>query len=115
MVVDTSLASKQCSACQSGIPPLSGKEAGDFLSKVPGWTLNKDATRLQRTFRFDDFAAALAFAMRVGELCEKEGHHADIAFGWGYCSVDFHTRKIGGLHQNDFIMAAKVNAIPLNE
>ena len=109
------LASKQCSACQGGIPPLSREEAAEFLTKVPGWTLNPDATRLRRSFDFSNFASALAFATRAGTLCEAEGHHGDISFGWGYCTVDFHTRKIGGLHENDFIMAAKVNALPLDE
>lgn len=56
----------------------------------------------------------MQFACRVGELAEEEGHHPDINFGWGYCRVSFHTHKIKGLHENDFIMAAKVNGLAAN-
>ena len=66
---------------------------------------------MKRTFKFGNFIDALGLAQHVGELCEKEGHHADITFGWGYCKVEFQTHKISGLHENDFIMAAKVNEL----
>jgi 4a-hydroxytetrahydrobiopterin dehydratase len=66
---------------------------------------------IERRFRFKEFSSAMEFARKVGELAEREGHHPDIAFGWGYCTVSFQTHKIHGLHENDFIMAAKVNAL----
>ena len=68
-----------------------------------------DATRIERRFRFKDFSAAFAFVARAAELAEAEGHHPDIAFGWGYAVVSLRTKKIKGLHENDFIMAAKLD------
>ena len=84
-------------------------EAERFLGEVPEWSLSDDGTRIERRFPFDDFAKAQAFVNEVGDLAEEEGHHPDIAFGWGYANVVFYTHKIKGLHENDFIMAAKVD------
>ncbi len=100
-----------CVPCRGGVPPLTADEAGKLLQQTPGWELLDNVTRIRRTFRFDKFMSAMAFARKVGELAEKEGHHPDITFGWGYCTVLFYTHKIKGLHQNDFVMAAKVNAL----
>ena len=82
-----------------------------MIAETPGWTLSDDTTRIERSFKLPDFAAALALVNRIGELAEEEGHHPDLSFGWGYCRVVFYTHKIKGLHENDFIMAAKVNAV----
>jgi 4a-hydroxytetrahydrobiopterin dehydratase len=106
-----SLEAKQCVPCRGGIPPLPRADAERLLAQTPGWSLNDAATQIERAFRFEDFAGALAFVNRVGELAEAEDHHPDIAFGWGYCRVVFQTHKIKGLHENDFIMAAKVNRL----
>ena len=106
-----SLTAKTCTPCRGGVPPLSRADAERLLAEVPGWTLGDYATRIERSFRFPDFAAALAFVNRVAVLAEEEGHHPDIAFGWGYCRIVWQTHKIKGLHENDFIMAAKVNAL----
>lgn len=108
---DEALTGKKCTPCQGGIPPLRRNEAEAYLDRVPGWELQDNATKLKRTFSFDNFMAALRFTQLVGELCEAEGHHPDLALGWGYCRVVFQTHKINGLHENDFIMAAKVNAL----
>lgn len=105
------LTAKTCTPCQGGIPPLSREEAERYLTEAPGWTLLDDATKVKRTFKFKDFRSAMVFAWRVGELAEEEGHHPDITFGWGYCRVVFQTHKVNGLHENDFIMAAKVNQL----
>ena len=105
------LAEKSCVPCRGGVPGLPADEARRLLAEIPGWALEEKATLIRRTFRFRDFASAMAFAQRVGTLAEAEGHHPDIALGWGYCSVAFRTHKIGALHENDFIMAAKVNAL----
>ena len=69
------------------------------------------ATRIERRFRFKDFREAFAFVARAAELAEAEGHHPDIAFGWGYATVSQRTKKIKGLHENDFIMAAKLDRL----
>ncbi len=105
------LAAKTCVPCRGGIPPLPEDEAVELLDQAPGWSLTHEATRLARDFRFADFVEALAFVDKVGALAEAEGHHPDISFGWGYCTVVFYTHKIHGLHENDFIMAAKTNAL----
>ena len=105
------LTAKTCTPCRGGIPPLTFEQAQAYLAEVPAWKLIDDATKIKRAFEFHDFALAMAFAQSVGKLCEEEGHHPDITFGWGYCMVIFYTHKIGGLHENDFIMAAKVDKL----
>ncbi len=106
-----SLTAKQCTPCRGGVPPLSRAEAERLLRETPGWTLDADATRIERTFKTADFASALALVEKIAEIAEADSHHPDISFGWGYCRVVFYTHKIKGLHENDFIMAAKVNAL----
>ena len=105
------LTEKRCVPCRGGIPPLPREDAEQLLAETPGWTLNADATHIERTFKFPDFASAFAFVGRIAELAEAEDHHPDITFGWGYCRVVWQTHKIKGLHENDFIMAAKVNTL----
>ncbi|HQT97042.1 MAG TPA: 4a-hydroxytetrahydrobiopterin dehydratase [Thermodesulfobacteriota bacterium] len=90
---------------------MGAEEAGRMLEKVPGWTLDEGASGIRREFRFRNFAEAMRFACQVGELAEAEGHHPDLSVGWGYCTVRFRTHAIGGLHENDFIMAAKVGSL----
>jgi 4a-hydroxytetrahydrobiopterin dehydratase len=99
------LTAKTCEPCRGGIAPLKRDEAGVYLGQVPAWTLLEGPDRIERKFEFADFA------QKVGVLAEREGHHPDVAFGWGYCTVSFFTHKIKGLHENDFIMAAKVDAL----
>ena len=86
-------------------------EAEALLTQAPGWRLLENGTRLERQFLFQTFADALTFVNQVGAVADEEGHHPDISFGWGYANVLFYTHKIGGLHENDFIMAAKVNQL----
>ena len=105
------LTAKTCTPCRGGIPPLTPAEAERYLAEVPGWQLLEGATKIERTFKFDNFVSAMSFAQKVGELAELEGHHPEITLGWGYCKVMFQTRKIKGLHENDFIIAAKVNTL----
>jgi len=88
--------------------------AEKYLKEVPGWELLDNASKLKRTFKFDNFEDAMKFGQRVGDLCETEGHHPDLGIGWGYCRVEFQTHKISGLHENDFIMAANVNQLLTN-
>ena len=105
------LATKTCTPCRGGIPPLTRDEAERFHKEAPDWSLLDDAHRIERSFRFGDFRQALDFVAKVGELAETEGHHPDINFGWGYATVSLQTKKIKGLHENDFIMAAKLDRI----
>lgn len=109
--MSTTLAQKACTPCRGGIPPLDPEAAGRYLDETPGWSLLDDGRRIERSFRFSNFRQALDFVQRVGALAEEEGHHPDIAFGWGHATVSLQTKKIKGLHENDFIMAVKINAI----
>jgi len=86
-------------------------DARAMLPAIAGWQLDEAAVKLSRSFTFKNFMQAQAFAVRVGEISEIENHHPDICYGWGFCTVVFYTHKIGGLHENDYIMAAKVNAL----
>jgi 4a-hydroxytetrahydrobiopterin dehydratase len=103
------LAEKKCTPCRGGIPPLTHEEAERFRSQTPNWELRDDGHRIERTFRFRNFQEALNFVRDVGDLAETEGHHPDISFGWGYATISLRTKKIKGLHENDFIMASKID------
>ena len=107
----TELAAKRCTPCRGGVEPLSEAAAEAFLKDVPDWQL-KDGRRIERTYWFKSFRQAFAFVGEVAELAEREGHHPDITFGWGYGTISLHTHKIKGLHENDFIMAAKIDRLP---
>ena len=103
------LAQKKCTPCRGGIPRLTLAEAEHFRSQTSNWELRDDGHRIERTFHFSNFRAALNFVRDVGELAEIEGHHPDVSFGWGYATISPRTKKIKGLHENDFIMASKID------
>lgn len=105
------LTQKSCTPCRGGIPPLTRDEAEALQAQTPEWALLDEAHRIERTFRFKNFREALTLVQQVGELAESEGHHPDINFGWGYATVSLRTKKIKGLHENDFIMAAKIDRL----
>jgi 4a-hydroxytetrahydrobiopterin dehydratase len=105
------LAEKTCTPCRGGIPPLTAQEAESYQLEAPDWQLRDDATRIERTYRFGNFKQAFAFIQAAGELAEQEAHHPDISFGWGYATVSLKTKKIKGLHENDFIMATKFDRL----
>lgn len=108
------LTKRTCAPCRGGIDPLEEAPARELLASTPGWYLLDGATKIRRDFKMADFVTTLDFVNQVGALAETEGHHPDITFGWGYCNVIFYTHKIMGLHQNDFIMAAKVNELAVD-
>ena len=107
----TMLAEKTCTPCRGGIPPLTREEAERLQAQAPQWELRDDAHRIERTFRLGNFREALGFVQHIGELAEAEGHHPDISFGWGYATVSLRTKKIKGLHENDFILASKIDRL----
>ena len=111
MELNSDLHRKKCVPCQGGIAPMSQEQAAALMEQVPGWNLVESARLIRRSFTFRNFMAAQNFANAVGLLSETENHHPDISYGWGYCTVSFYTHKTGGLHENDFIMAAKVNEL----
>ena len=103
------LSSKHCIPCEGGVPPLSEKKAEALMVQVSGWDLIESATKIRRTITFKNFLQAQNFAVKVGNLAESENHHPDITYGWGFCTILLYTHKINGLHENDFIMASKIN------
>ncbi len=103
------LAKKRCVPCEGGLPKMIAAEATLRLIEVPGWELRDNAEWIRRRITFRNFREALDFVNRVGEIAEREGHHPDITFGWGYCDLRLQTHAIGGLHENDFVLAAKIN------
>lgn len=102
-----------CVPCKGGVPPLTREEIAKLRPQAPAWdVLEKDGiARITRAFTFKDFRAALAFTDQVGELAEREQHHPDIHLSWGKVVVETWTHKIKGLHTNDFILAAKTDAL----
>ena len=107
----TSLHTKTCIPCQAGAPSLLGLEAEKLLEKVVDWQFLDENTKIQRNFTFSNFIEAQNFAQKVGTIAELANHHPDICYGWGYCTITLYTHKIGGLHENDFIVAAKINRL----
>ncbi len=103
----------KCVACRKGEPTVTEAETAAFHPQVPAWQiLEQDGIkRLLRVYKFDNFSQALAFTTIVGELAETEGHHPAILTEWGKATVSWWTHKIGGLHRNDFIMAAKTDEL----
>jgi 4a-hydroxytetrahydrobiopterin dehydratase len=107
------LVHSKCVPCRGGEPTLSDTEIATLQPAVPQWSIvDKDGVkRLERVFKFRDFAGALAFTVKLGELAESEGHHPAILTEWGRVTVSWWTHAIRGLHKNDFIMAAKTDAL----
>jgi 4a-hydroxytetrahydrobiopterin dehydratase len=109
--MSTDIAEKTCTPCRGGIPPLTPEEAAAYQQQTPAWELLEEGRKIRRTFKFANFRGALDFVAHVGELAEAEGHHPEIGFGWGFATVSLQTKKIKGLHENDFIMAAKIDRL----
>ena len=107
----TALGDKSCTPCRGGIPPLERGDAEAFRANCNDWELLDDGHRIERKFHFANFREALNFVEGVGELAEAERHHPEICFGWGYAKVSLQTKKIKGLHENDFIMAVKIDRL----
>jgi 4a-hydroxytetrahydrobiopterin dehydratase len=107
------LKAMQCEACRVGAPLATEEERAEFMPQISDWkVVERDAIeRLERVFPFPDFARALEFTNRVGELAESEGHHPAILTEWGRVTVSWWTHKIGGLHRNDFILAARTDQL----
>jgi 4a-hydroxytetrahydrobiopterin dehydratase len=110
--MECKLSDKKCVPCQGGVPPLAGEELKKLAAELGGGWAVVEERRLERTFKFKNFAEALAFTNRVGALAEAEGHHPDIHLSWGRVKIILTTHKINGLTESDFIMAAKIDALP---
>ena len=107
----TELTQSKCIPCQGGVPTLTDDEIGKFMPQVPGWKVVEveGIKHLRREFTFHDFVEAMGFAVKVGLIAESEQHHPDLHVAWGKVGVEIWTHKIKGLHQNDFVLAAKID------
>ena len=108
------LADKKCVSCEGNISPFDVKEIHKYLKKVDGWHVKSDNEKsyfLIKEFKFKNFLESQDFTNKVGIIAEKEGHHPDISFGWGYCKIKIFTHAIKGLTESDFILAAKIDKI----
>lgn len=104
------LAAKSCVPCRGGVSPLGGLEYAPLLAQLHGWQV-VDGHHLTKTYELPDFARALAFVNRIGNLAENEGHHPDIHLAYGRVKVDIWTHKINGLTESDFVLAAKIDTL----
>ena len=105
---------KKCIPCEGGIPAFNIDEINEYLKKIDNWNVKEDDKNkfyLIKEFKFKNFLESQNFINKVGEISEKEGHHPDIWFGWGYAKIKIYTHAIKGLHESDFILAAKVDKI----
>lgn len=107
----SNLAQQTCEACKPDAPTLSDSEINELKPDVPEWEVKEidGEKRLSRQFKFKNFAQALAFTQTVGDMAEEADHHPAILTEYGKVTVDWWTHKIGGLHKNDFVMAAKTD------
>jgi 4a-hydroxytetrahydrobiopterin dehydratase len=110
----TELTGKRCIPCEGGIPKLSADQVRDHLAAVPAWKVTADGQRIRREWRVMNFVTALDFFNRVGRIAEEEGHHPDLHLsGYRNVAVELSTHAVGGLTENDFILAAKIDTLPV--
>jgi 4a-hydroxytetrahydrobiopterin dehydratase len=109
----TALKDQVCEACRADAPKLTAGETAELLPQVPEWEVIdiNGVERLRRQFKFKNFVEALGFTQKVGELAEQHAHHPAILTEWGRVTVSWWTHKIGGLHRNDFVMAARTDEL----
>ena len=106
------LATKHCAPCEGGTKPMAPMAAEGYLAQVPGWRLvSSEPLKIARDLRFKNFARAMQFVDRMAEVAEAEGHHPDFCVSWSQVKLELFTHAIGGLSENDFIMAAKINEL----
>jgi len=103
------LSQKHCVPCRGGVPPLKGDLLKALQHKLGGgWKVVEDH-HLEKEYGFDDFAGALAFTNRVGEIAEREGHHPDVYLAWGKVKLTIWTHKVDAPTESDFVLAAKAD------
>ena len=108
------LLDKKCVPCEGGVTPFDISEIHKYQKKVDGWEITKSKEKiffLSKKFEFENFLKSQDFVNEVGKVSEKEGHHPEISFGWGYAEIKVTTHAIKGLSENDFILAAKIDKI----
>ena len=110
------LTAKKCLPCEGGVAKYSPHEAASQLAQLTGWTITRNGERIRKEWVVENFMAAMEFFNRVAALAEEEGHHPDLHLeGYRNMSVELWTHAIGGLSENDFILAAKIDLLPVRE
>ncbi len=109
------LSQRKCIPCGTHTKAFTREEAEKMQSEVANWTLDDAARVISKSYAFKNFAEAMAAANMIGDLAEREGHHPDLHVSWGKLVVDLSTHSIGGLTVNDFILAAKIDALALDK
>ena len=107
------LAARRCKPCEGGMAPLASAQAQELLRQLSGWTLAADAKTLRREFVFKDFYRTMSFVNALAHVANIEDHHPDLEVGYNYCHVSYTTHAVGGLSENDFVCAAKIDLIAL--
>ena len=102
---------RHCKPCEGGVAPMTREEAETALAEVPGWELAGDGLSIRRRFEFKGFYRCMSFINAMAWIANRENHHPDFSAGYNYCEVTFTTHAIDGLSENDFICAAKINAL----
>ena len=116
MTTTEELTHKHCVPCEGGIPPLPQDQVQAYLKDLPGWHLCEDGKRIRREWRLKDFEAGLNFFNAIGKIAEAEGHHPDLHLtGYRNVAVELWTHAVSGLTENDFILAAKIDRLPVEE
>ena len=113
-LIMSDLSKKKCIPCEGNIPAFDISEIHKYLKKVDGWEVKSNQDKsfyLIKEFTFKNFIESQSFVNKIGDIAEKENHHPDISFGWGYCKVKIFTHAIKGLAESDFILAAKIDKI----
>lgn len=108
-----SLASEKCEVCRPDSPSVDSDEREQLLAQLPGWAVIEDSgmPQLVKKYEFENFLQAVEFHNKIAELAEEENHHPELVTEWGGLTIKWWTHSIGGLHRNDFIMAARCNQI----
>jgi 4a-hydroxytetrahydrobiopterin dehydratase len=103
---------RHCVPCEGGVPPLSGPAVDEALGALEGWDARDGKTRIHKHYRFKDFAEAMRFVNALARLAEEEGHHPDFTVHWNTVDVELWTHAIGGLSENDLIVATRLDRLP---
>ncbi len=105
------LTTKRCVPCEGGVAPMDAAEAGNMLDQLNDWELDESGKEISRGFKFKNYYQTMAFVNALAWVAHREDHHPDLQVGYNRVQVRFSTHSIGGLSQNDFICAAKIDAL----
>jgi 4a-hydroxytetrahydrobiopterin dehydratase len=106
------LTEKKCKPCEGDVDPMNEKQENEYIEQVPSWSLERDGEhKIHKDYKFDDFKEAIGFVNRMADIAEEEGHHPNFTVNYNVVKTDLSTHAIGGLSENDFIMAAKLDQV----